>query len=199
MKAFRHVALLFCIAFATAADEGTRLRADLVGTQEVPALFRPGSASFEARVLDNDTRIVFELTYEQLSAPPLVAHVHFGQRSVNGGVSFFLCGGGGKPPCPASTSGTVTGTVVAADVGGPALVKRMSLRGRKALEGMVKTAPDVESPPDKFAIEMMFAAIGGATRHVLESGVSPMMIRNLRRHLVVLCQSYMTVHLANRL
>jgi hypothetical protein len=62
---------------------------------------------------------VFELTYEQLSAPPLVAHVHFGQRSVNGGVSFFLCGGGGKPPCPASTSGTVTGTVVAADVIGP--------------------------------------------------------------------------------
>ena len=119
MKAFRHAALLFCIAFATVADEGTRLRADLVGTQEVPALFRPGSASFEARVLDNDTRIVFELTYEQLSAPPLVAHVHFGQRSVNGGVSFFLCGGGGKPPCPASTSGTVTGTVVAADVIGP--------------------------------------------------------------------------------
>jgi len=119
MKAFRHAALLFCIAFATAADEGTRLRADLVGTQEVPALFRPGSASFEARVLDNDTRIVFELFYEQLSAPPLVAHVHFGQRSVNGGVSFFLCGGGGKPPCPASTSGTVTGTVVAADVIGP--------------------------------------------------------------------------------
>ena len=120
MKALRHAALLLCIAFATAADEGTRLSAALVGTQEVPALFRPGSAIFEARVLDNDTRIEFELTYEQLSAPPLVAHVHFGQRSVNGGVSFFLCGGGGKPACPASTSGMVTGTVVAADVLGPA-------------------------------------------------------------------------------
>jgi len=119
MKALRHAALLLCIAFATAADEGTRLSAALVGTQEVPALFRPGSAIFEARVLDNDTRIEFELTYEQLSAPPLVAHVHFGQRSVNGGVSFFLCGGGGKPACPASTSGMVTGTVVAADVLGP--------------------------------------------------------------------------------
>jgi len=120
MKALRHAALLLCIAFATAADEGTRLSAALVSTQEVPALFRPGSAIFEARVLDNDTRIEFELTYEQLSAPPLVAHVHFGQRSVNGGVSFFLCGGGGKPACPASTSGMVTGTVVAADVLGPA-------------------------------------------------------------------------------
>jgi AcrR family transcriptional regulator len=87
----------------------------------------------------------------------------------------------------------------AADVGGPALVKRMSLRCRKALEGMVQTAPDVDSPPDKFAIDVMFAAMAGATRHVLESGASPVMIRNLRRHLVVLCQSYMTAQLANRL
>jgi hypothetical protein len=119
MKALRHTALLLCIAFATTADEGTRFRAALVGTQEVPAIFTAGSAIFEARVLDNDTRIEFELTYEQLSGPPAVAHVHFGQRSVNGAVSFFLCGGGGKPPCPASPSGTVTGTVVAADVLGP--------------------------------------------------------------------------------
>ena len=35
-----------------------------------------------------------------------------------GGVAVFLCGGGGKPACPAS--GTVTGTIVAADVVGPA-------------------------------------------------------------------------------
>src|SRR5258708_5555675 len=27
----------------------------------------------------------------------------------------FLCGGGGKPPCPAG-SGTITGTIIAADV-----------------------------------------------------------------------------------
>lgn len=46
--------------------------------------------------------------------------MHFGQRGVAGGVSFFFCGGGGKPACPATTSGTVTGTVVAADVVGPA-------------------------------------------------------------------------------
>jgi len=120
MRALRYTAFLLCIAFAAAADEGTRFRAALVGTQEVPAIFAAGSAIFEARVLDNDTRIEFQLTYEHLTAPPLAAHVHFGQRAVNGGVSFFFCGGGGKPPCPASTSGTVTGTVVAADVVGPA-------------------------------------------------------------------------------
>src|SRR5258708_30378730 len=120
MKALRHTALLLCIAFAAAADDDdTHFRAALVGTQETPAIFAAGSAIFEARVLDNDTRIEFVLTYEHLTAPPLAAHVHFGQRGVAGGVSFFFCGGGGKPPCPASTSGTVTGTVVAADVVGP--------------------------------------------------------------------------------
>jgi len=119
MRSLRSAAVLFIAAFAARADEGTRLRADLVGTQEVPAIFTAGSAEFTARVLDNDSRIEFTLTYANLSGPPAVAHVHFGQRSVNGGVSFFLCGGGGKPPCPASASGTVTGTVIATDVLGP--------------------------------------------------------------------------------
>jgi AcrR family transcriptional regulator len=79
----------------------------------------------------------------------------------------------------------------AADVGGPALVKRLGQRSRKALHAMLQTASDIASPPDKFAVEMMFAAMAGATRYVLESGASPAMIRSLRQHLVVLCQSYM--------
>jgi AcrR family transcriptional regulator len=79
----------------------------------------------------------------------------------------------------------------AADVGGPALVKRLGQRSRKALEAMLLTAPDIALPPDKFAVEMMFAAMAGATRYVLEAGASPAMIRSLRQHLVVLCQSYM--------
>jgi hypothetical protein len=31
----------------------------------------------------------------------------------------FLCGGGGQPDCPAVTSGTITGTITAANVTGP--------------------------------------------------------------------------------
>ena len=120
MKSLGLAFALLLLATAAHADEGTHLRAKLVGTQEVPAIFAAGSAVFSARVLDLDTRIEFDLTYENLTAPPAVAHVHFGQRAVNGAVSFFLCGGGGKPACPASPSGTVTGTVVAADVLGPA-------------------------------------------------------------------------------
>jgi len=87
---------------------------------------------------------------------------------------------------------------IAADVGGPALVKRLGQRSRKALEAMLQTAPDIASPPDKFAVEMMFAAMGGATRFVLESGASPSMIRGLRQQLVVLCQSYMAAQPALR-
>ena len=120
MKTIRNVVLTVFLALAARADEGTRLRAHLVGTEETPAIFTAGSGVFTARVLDNETRIEFTLTYENLTAPPLAAHVHFGQRNVAGGVSFFFCGGGGKSPCPASTSGTVTGTVVAANVVGPA-------------------------------------------------------------------------------
>lgn len=41
----------------------------------------------------------------------------------------------------------------------------------------------------QFAVEMMCAAMAGATRYVLEAGASPAMIRGLREHLVVLCQS----------
>jgi AcrR family transcriptional regulator len=84
----------------------------------------------------------------------------------------------------------------AADVGGPALVKRVGQRSRKALEAMLQTASDIASPPDTFAVELMFAAMAGATRYVLEAGASPAMMRGLRHHLVVLCQSYMRAQCA---
>jgi hypothetical protein len=90
----------------------------------------------------------------------------------------------------------------AADVGGPALAKRMGQRSRNALAAMLQTAPDIPSAPGTFVIDMVFAAMAGTTRHVLESGASPAMVRNLRHHLVVLCQSYVAagldIHLQGR-
>jgi AcrR family transcriptional regulator len=80
---------------------------------------------------------------------------------------------------------------IAAEVGGPALVKRTGERARKALEAMLRTAPDAVFNQDRFEIQMMFAAMAGATRSVLEAGASPAMVRKLRDHLVLLCQSYM--------
>ena len=80
---------------------------------------------------------------------------------------------------------------VAPDIGGPALVKQTGEQLRKAIEIMLQTAPDVEAPPDRFAIDLMLSAMSGAMRSALEAGASPVMFRKLRQHLVMLCQSYM--------
>lgn len=78
---------------------------------------------------------------------------------------------------------------VSLDIGGPAIAKRAIQRMRKAADAMIQTAPDSE-PPDKLALDVMFAAMGGVMKTVLESGASPPMVRNMRDQLVVLCQSY---------
>ena len=93
------------------------LRAYLTGFQEVPSLNSPGRASLRATM--TPSQITFTLTYANLSAPPTMAHIHVGQPGVDGGVSVFFCGGGSKPACPTTTSGTVSGTIVPADVIGP--------------------------------------------------------------------------------
>ncbi len=80
---------------------------------------------------------------------------------------------------------------VAAEVGGLAVVKRTTQRLRKAVGAMLETAPDVEMSPDKFAIDTMLGAISGAMKSVLEAGGTPALLRKLREHLVLLCQSYM--------
>jgi len=94
------------------------LHADLEGIQETPAVSTVAAGEFRARISRDEAFVDYELTYAGLEAAATAAHIHFGQRAVAGGVSAFLCGGGGKPACPAS--GTVTGTVTAADVIGPA-------------------------------------------------------------------------------
>lgn len=80
---------------------------------------------------------------------------------------------------------------IATEVDGPALVKRSGQRCRKALEVLLGTAPDAGSRQEKFAVQMMVAAMAGATRSVLEAGASPAMVGKVRDHLVLLCQSYM--------
>jgi AcrR family transcriptional regulator len=87
---------------------------------------------------------------------------------------------------------------VAADVGGTALVKRESLRMRKAVMRMLETAPDVERAPEEVAVQMMQAAVGGAMRSVLEGTTVSVPVRDVRGHLVVLCQSYMAAVMRGR-
>ncbi len=88
---------------------------------------------------------------------------------------------------------------VAGDVGGPALVKQVNQRSRKAVEAMFETASDIKSLPDKFAIEIMLSAMAGTMRSLLEAGPSPAAtVRKAREQLVLLCQSYMAAATAKR-
>jgi AcrR family transcriptional regulator len=87
---------------------------------------------------------------------------------------------------------------VAADVGGPALIKRINQRSRKTVEAMLETASDIKSPPDRFAIDIMLSAMAGAMRSLLEAGPSPATVRKAREQLVLLCQSYLTAATAKR-
>ena len=113
------VAVLAIGSYAT-ADSGKKnvSTGPMSSYLEVPSVSSDATGSFEATIDDSASEIDFSLTFAELQAPVLFAHIHLGQRTANGGVSAFLCGGGSKPACP--QSGTVTGTVVPADVIGPA-------------------------------------------------------------------------------
>jgi AcrR family transcriptional regulator len=87
---------------------------------------------------------------------------------------------------------------VSAEVGGTALAKRIGQRSRKAIETMLLTAPDAKSQPEKLAIDVMFAAIAGVMRSLLEDNPSPGTVRKLKGQLVLLCQSYMRATIAKR-
>ena len=81
------------------------------------------TGSFEATI--EDARVDYTLSYSGLEADITQAHIHFGQRSVNAGISAWLCGTdalpgpAGTPRCPGARSGTISDSIVAADVIGP--------------------------------------------------------------------------------
>src|SRR3989442_3516759 len=102
-------ALLMAAPLAAVAAE--TLHADLTGYEEVPAVSTGASGTFRAKIANDESAIDFELTYEGIEGGNvLFAHIHVGQLSVNGGVSAFLCGGGGRPGC-ARPGRTGTGAI----------------------------------------------------------------------------------------
>ena len=106
-------------AVAGADRGGGDFDARLSGYEETPAtISTTGSGRFEADVDRSSQTMDYELSYSGIEGGTVTAaHIHFGRRATSGGVSAFLCGGGDKPPCP--QSGTVEGTIDAADIIGP--------------------------------------------------------------------------------
>ncbi len=117
-------AVLGLTVAATSADEATlSMHAKLTGFQEVTPKLSPSTGHFEATV--TGTTLSYTLTYTKLSSPAFMAHIHFGQPAVNGGIFLWLCGStsapgpAGTPTCPAN-GGTVSRTVTASDIVAPA-------------------------------------------------------------------------------
>jgi hypothetical protein len=94
--------------------------ADLIGYQEVPALSTTAKGHFRAWIDTRSNTINWRLSYDALEGSVTQSHVHFGQRSVNGGISFFLCSNLGNGPTgtqacpapPAEISGVITPDLV---------------------------------------------------------------------------------------
>jgi hypothetical protein len=125
-------AALGLLAAPTFADDsrdhsrrGERIEARLKGFAEVPAVSSVASGRFKARIDSASQMLSYELSYSGLEDTVRMAHIHFGQHGVNGGIMVWLCQTAAfpspvasTPPCP--QSGTVSGVVSAADIVGPA-------------------------------------------------------------------------------
>ncbi len=113
------------VATAGRDDSGNTLHQQLTGYEEDPApISTNGSGQFRARIDDRQKQITYQLSYAKLEGNVLQAHIHFGGKAQSGGISVFLCtnlanGPVGTQLCPAAPA-TVTGTIKAADVIGPA-------------------------------------------------------------------------------
>jgi hypothetical protein len=100
----------------------------MTGTFEVPLVSTNARGSLEAR-LQNTTppTINYTLTFQNLEGNVTQSHIHFGQRFTTGGIMIWLCGTAsnpgpaGTPSCnqPGPNSGTITGTIDAADIVAP--------------------------------------------------------------------------------
>jgi hypothetical protein len=134
MKRLLLVLLAVCCLSATiAASDGddNTFTARLRGLAEVPPVATEATGSFSATLSPDGSTLHYTLTYSNLNAQILFSHIHFGFPREATGIMVFLCGpaagtpGGppagfpNPPACPDTTSGTVTGSVTAANVVGP--------------------------------------------------------------------------------
>jgi hypothetical protein len=102
------------------AQNFNRLGANLTGFEETAfTLSTPGNGRFDALISGDETQIEWQLSYADTESTVTQAHIHLGQRATTGGIVVFLCtnlgnGPAGTQACP--QSGTITGTITAADV-----------------------------------------------------------------------------------
>ena len=122
------IAIASVVATAALAGGNKEIREHLTGFQEVPVVSTEADGKFKAEVRRD--RIDYQLRWEDLEGEVTQAHIHLGQRDVNGGISVWLCGNPspGPPPinppagtqqCPLTDPAKISGTVTQDHVVGP--------------------------------------------------------------------------------
>jgi hypothetical protein len=119
------VASMLLLAAGPASAARDRFFVELVPAEEVPSVSSGALGTFIATVDDEANTIEYELVYTAMTGEVRQAHIHFGQRGVNGGISVFLCQSTANPDptnnAPACTAppARLTGTLRAANIIGP--------------------------------------------------------------------------------
>jgi hypothetical protein len=112
------VALAGALGMPSLTVAADKLTAKLDGFQEVPLCSSLARGRFEALINNDETAVEYTLRYDGAEGAVKFAHIHLGKPTDAGGIIVFLCGGGGKPDCPAPPA-TITGSLFPADVTGP--------------------------------------------------------------------------------
>jgi hypothetical protein len=99
-------ALVLAWGVSAAAKADDKVRARLMGFQEVPVVSTEGSGTFEAVINRNGNAIDYEITYTGMQGTVLQSHMHVGQRSVNGGIVLWICGNNITTPPTSGPAGT---------------------------------------------------------------------------------------------
>ena len=89
------IALCFIALLAVSAValvQNKKIREFLSGFSEVPSVSTVAEGEFNATISVDETQIDYELSYSDLEGSVTQAHIHLGQKDVNGGISVWLCG-----------------------------------------------------------------------------------------------------------
>ena len=127
---------LFAALAAPTVVRAEHIQATLSGYEEVPVVSTVATGEFQAMISNDDQFIDYELTYSGLQGTVAQAHIHVAQLSVNGSIVIWLCGTvtnpgpAGTQTCPAS--GTISGTIAAANVIAASTVSQQIVAGELA-------------------------------------------------------------------
>jgi hypothetical protein len=93
-----------------------QFQAHLSGFEEVPAIVSDASGDLHLNLKLDGSALEYVLIYGNFDSTVIQAHIHIGQKGVNGAVSTFLCGPAAPAHQTCPQSGMVTGTITAADI-----------------------------------------------------------------------------------